>query len=170
MSWFKRVTAAAAATLLLAGCGFHPLNGQASNGDSTVAEMGQVKIELIADRSGQQLRNELLDRLNPNGSPRAPKYRLEVKTTETDSAIAIEKDGTASRSTLSVFATFKLVSLKSGKDVLVGQSAGVNSYSIITNSYATLVGKNDARKRSITGLADDIATRVALYFRRQQPE
>ncbi len=76
------------ATILLYGCGFEPLYVEkkeagswyyGSNFDSSISEeMSQVKIQPIADRFGQIMRNELLDLLTPRGVPKEPKYRLFV--------------------------------------------------------------------------------------------
>jgi LPS-assembly lipoprotein len=164
MSW-SRQAAIALALLVLAGCGFHPLHAQRAGDGSTVGNLAQVKIALIDNRIGQELRNELLNRLNPDGSPRAPRYTLQVKLEQTESALAIDEAGTASRSSLSVTATYKLISLDNGTPLLQGTSTSINSYSIITNSYATLVGQKDAQKRTLRAVADDIALRLSLYFR-----
>ena len=129
--------------------------------------MAQVKIELIENRTGQELRNELLDRFNPDGKPAEPRYRLRVQLREAETAVAIERDDTASRSSLAISAAFTLTSVPDGKVVLQGVSTGLNSYGIITNSFATLVGKQDAERRALRSVADDIATRVSLYFQRQ---
>lgn len=162
--------------LLLAGCGFEPLHAERGNGASTVDQISQVKIDLIEDisppkvhvnsRYDQVLRNELLNRLNPDGKPSRPRYALQIQLSQSESQVAIEPDGTSARTNVSITANYRLISLDDGKPVLHGTSTGVNSYGIITNSYATLVGGQDAHKRALQTVADDIARRVALYFRR----
>lgn len=168
MSW-SRATALIVGLAFLGACGFEPLHGERASGASTVADMSRVKIELINERMGQELRNELFNRLNPDGRSTAPRYSLKVVLNVGESAVSIEKDDTASRSNLSVNATYTLYSLPDGKPVMQGVSTGLKSYGIITNSYATLVARSDALKLSLTSVADDIATRVALYFRRPAP-
>ena len=62
-----RKTGILVVVLCLAACGFRPLYKQntgndiwAYGGTSVVDEMAQIKIPAIADRFGQQLRNDLL--------------------------------------------------------------------------------------------------------------
>lgn len=148
------------------GCGFEPLHAQ-HDGAPGPDELAQVKIELIEDRRGQELRNELLDRFNAGGRPGEPRYRLQVHLRETETPVAIENDGTAARSNLSISAAFALTSVPEGKIVMQGVTTGLIGYGIITNSYATLVGKQDAERRAVRQLADDITTRVSLYLQRQ---
>ena len=152
--------------LAVTACGFEPLHAQ-RDGAPGPDDLAQVKIELIENRTGQELRNELLDRFNPGGKPGEPRYRLQIKLRETETAVAIEKDDTSARSNLSISAAFTLASVPDGKIVLQGVTTGLIGYGIITNSYATLVGKQDAERRAVRQLADDIATRVSLYFQRQ---
>ena len=94
--------------LFLAGCGFSPLYVERESGSkwyynakfdtSIVEEMQQVKVEPIADRFGQQLRNNLLDSLTPKGAPKHPKYRLFVKlTSKRTYDQALRQDITATR-------------------------------------------------------------------------
>ena len=74
---------------LVSACGFEPLYVQRDTSSSwyfggktdtsITAEMSKVKIDPIADRFGQQLRNNLLDLVTPRGMPKNPQYRLQVR-------------------------------------------------------------------------------------------
>lgn len=175
--WWSRQAAVGIALLLLVGCGFEPLHAERRNGISTVDQMSQVKVDPVQDisplrlrlddRYDQVLRNELLKRLNPDGQLGQPRYALQIKLAQSEGQVAIEPDGTSARTNVSITANYRLISLDDGKAVLQGSSTGVNSYGVITNSYATLVGGQDAHKRALQTLADDIVRRVALYFRRK---
>ena len=59
-----------AAAVLLSACGFEPMYG-APRGtpNAAVQGMAETRIALIADRAGQELRNNLLDRMTPLGQP-----------------------------------------------------------------------------------------------------
>ena len=174
-----RAVAVAGALLLVAGCGFHPLNGRDAEGASPVADMAQVKIGEIYEvytrdkvfqanaRYDQILRNRLLDRFNPDGEPSAPTYVLRVNLSESSTETGIQPDGTAARTDVSVSAHFRLIKLMTGTLVTEGDTASIDSYPIVINSYATLVDSQDAQKRAVLSVADDIARRVALYFHAQ---
>ena len=59
--------AAAVMAASLGACGFHPLYGDRSIGAVSTVDLAAVQIDLIRDREGQMLRNELLDRFQPRG-------------------------------------------------------------------------------------------------------
>jgi len=164
--WSFKIAALSLALPVLAGCGFEPVHAQRS-GAPGPDDLTQVKIELIENRRGQELRNELLDRFNPDGKPSEPRYRLRVQLREADAPVAIDKDGTVSRSSLGIYAAYTLISVPDGKVVLQGTSTAFKGYGVITNSYATLVGKQDAERLTLRALADDITDRVSIYFHRQ---
>ncbi|MCM0018613.1 MAG: hypothetical protein NBV67_01330, partial [Tagaea sp.] len=63
---------------ILAGCGFEPLHRATARG-SAADSLAAIRIDPIADRSGQILRNYLLDRLSPRGTPARPDYVLRVR-------------------------------------------------------------------------------------------
>lgn len=147
--------------LLTAGCGFQPVYG---GGAPVRADMAAVEIALIADRSGQLLRNELLDRLTPKGAAQMPRYMLVVELAESKQNLAIRRDDTATRANLILTAQFKLSENVSDDLVLEGRSRSLNSYNISTFEFATLSAETDARRRATRELAQDIATQLALYF------
>lgn len=158
---------AAAALLALAfalpGCGFHPLYGgqRLAIQDESLAS---VRIMSIKDREGQILHNYLLTALNPGGQPRFPAYNLDVQLKQTTVNLGIQKDETATRANMTLNANFTLTRLADGKKVFHGQSQITNSYNILTSHFATIVSQQDATDRAARALADDIKTRLGIYF------
>ncbi len=126
--------------------------------------MAAVEIAFIADRTGQLLRNELLDRLTPAGAAQAPRYLLAVTLSESKQSLAIRRDDTATRANLILTAHFKLSEQPADGVVLEGRSRSFNSYNISTFEFATLSAETDARRRATRALAEDIATRLAIFF------
>lgn len=174
MSSSRRVLARRLAGILaalslagLAACGFQPLygsGGPANEGAS--AELAAVRIEPLRDRVGQQMHNFLRDRLNPGGQPIAPDYRLRVRLTETVTELGVLRDETASRANLKLVADFSLLPFDADAPLFSGQSSSTTSYDILSNPFATTVSEDDARERALREVADDIQTRLALYFQR----
>lgn len=151
------------AALALAACGFQPLYGP-RDASTTSDQLAAVKVELIADRLGQQVRNYLLDRMSPRGEPKAPRYRLAVELSESLQELGFRKDETATRANLVVTADYALIKVGEKKPLLKGISQSANSFNIVNSDYATLVAENDARKRAARRLSDEITTRLAIYF------
>jgi hypothetical protein len=166
----------------LIGCGFEPLNAKRSNTSSTVEQMSDVKIapiqgnidnEYIATgredvaRLGQQMRNALLNTFNPDGAPANPHYELSVSLKLAQTLAAQDPSGLAQTYYVTVTAKYSLITIADRKSVLSGTSAFTNSYGVVENSYSSLTAKQDAERRAMRGIADDIARRTALYFKRQ---
>ena len=153
--------------LLLAGCGFEPLHKPAAHGEATPAQsLAQIQIRPIEGRVGQQLHNLLLDRLNPAGQSRAPAYYLLIGLRKTTTDLGIREDETATRANLRLTATYNLVSAEDNEVVLRGSSFSVNSYNILDLDvyYATTVAEEDAIRRGLREISNDIELRLSTYF------
>ena len=164
-SHFLRATTAASLLLVLAGCGFQPLYAPTDPTRVTPADhLAAVRISPLEGRVGQQLHNLLRDRLNTSGQPRDPSYLLEVALRLSTRKLGIRKDETATRANLTLSARFKLRDLDSKAVLLAGRSVSVNSYDIFDAFYATKVAEDDAARRGLRELADDIGLRLSVYF------
>ncbi len=161
-SWLGLVVVA----VLLAGCGFQPLYGTRDTLRAAQQGFPDVQVALISDRLGQLLRNELLDRINPRGVNRDPRYRLEVSAKETRSDIVILRDDTATFAKFSVEAQWALVDAETNAPVTRGTAQRTASFLISESEFAVLQAEADARRRATTQLAEDIRLRLALYFQR----
>ncbi|HEX4572577.1 MAG TPA: LPS assembly lipoprotein LptE, partial [Dongiaceae bacterium] len=101
-----------ALTSPLAGCGWEPLYGQSQALDGVGGDAGprlaQVHIQPIADRTGQQLYNNLRDRMNPQGVPPDPNYDLIVTLSQISSQQLVSVNQTATRIDTTFTATYNL--------------------------------------------------------------
>ncbi len=152
--------------LVLGACGFRSLYGTDATGDAP-GELATIKIKPIADRLGQQLRNNLLDLLNPRGRPANPRYLLTVGLDQSTQRLAIEKDAFATRANLRLLAKFSLQEPDNPEIVLSGKILVVSSYNILDSEFATLMAEKDAKTRAAREIAHDIRTRLAAFFVRQ---
>ncbi len=173
MSWSRRAVCrfglgivATVALGGLGGCGFRPLHGQQDSQTSVSDSLSSVRIDPLRDRVGQQMHNFLRDRLNPQGQPVSPSYRLRVQLTESVSELGVRRDETATRANLRINADFSLFEFGGGKELFAGRSTSTTSYDILENPFATTVSEEDARERALREVADDIETRLAIYFNR----
>ncbi len=177
--WWSRKTRQAVilgALLGLAGCGFRPLYNQPTGNDpsggyNVQADLATIYILPIKDRIGQQLRNLLLTRLNPKGSPAEPAYDLRIGLSESVQQLGIKKSSFATRANLRISASYNLVAAKgtvdTGGDITVlptGTVLAISSYDISTYEFTTLTARKDARARAVREIADDLRTRFAVYF------
>lgn len=161
----RRALALLVCGLGLPACGFRPLHAP-RGGRGGVADLAFVKVESIADRSGQLVRNELLELLNPHGLAVRQVYLLRVLLEETREGLAFQKDDTVTRRNLSLSGEFILRDLRVDTAVLEGRTRAVAAYNVVQSDYANLIAEKDARTRAASNVAQDIATRVAIYFTR----
>ncbi len=165
MSWSRAFVVVVVLGLGPTGCGFHPLYGRpdvaAKEGPS--AEMAAIRVDMIADRAGQKLRNELVSRFNPRGEPVAARYVLSVKVDETLVGLATSQDGTATFAELTLGAAFTLRG--SGTNVgTSGMAQAVVSSNFLGARYASVAAERDAEDRAIAEVADKITSEVAVYL------
>ncbi len=168
---FKKLTLLAALCLSLPACGFQPIYGKASaSGDPVVAaQMNQVAIASIPDRQGQQLRNHLIDRMYGKGRPSETTATLNVSLRTSEVDLGIQKDSTASRRELNMWAEYMLRD-HDGKKLLAGTAHSVVGYSKLSAQYGTLAAHEDAVDRAVKEVAEQIVNRISLYYATYQEE
>ena len=159
--------------LFVVACGFEPLYVQRKNnglwyfgGDfdvSITSELAKIKVEPIADRFGQQVRNQLLDVLTPLGQPDKPKYLLYVYLRAKDiDQQAMRRDITATRERVRYVVEYSLDS--STETLLKGDSIAFVSYDILANPYSTTMAQKKTEADAAKIIANDIAMRLGAYF------
>lgn len=167
--WWSRIIAAVVAASLLAACGFQPLYGGGKRGPAAT-ELASIRIEPIADRSGQILRNHLLDRLNPYGRPSNPAYILRINLSDSLSGVAVRKSEFPTRTSLRISANYYLTRADTGQSVFSASSAIEGGYNILNSEFATLAAEQDVRERVLREVAFDIEARLAAFFRLRQEQ
>ena len=154
-----------AVSLALAGCGFEPLYGGAA-GQRTVAELAGVRIGDIADRSGQELRNALVDRFGTDVPVTVPRrYRLDVTVPPTALIAGPGARGADVVQPLNVTATVQLVDITSGARVHQFVVTASASVVLVDNPFASTQNSRGTRSALSRVLADQIADRVAAFLR-----
>ena len=108
--------------------------------------------------------------MQPRGPARA-RYSLAVTLTESLTNLGIRKDEVATRTNLALSASFTITELGGAKRIFSGSARSVNSYNILTSDFATLSARDDARRRGVNQLAQEIRKRVSVWLIRtdEQP-
>ena len=169
MSSSRRLATVCVAIVLaaLAGCGFRPLHERPGN--TSITELERIKVDPIADRTGQILRNRLLSKITPDGAPKSPLYVLKVRLRESTRALAIRRDEVATRANLTMTATYTLLSVADNKPVISGTARSIVSYNILTEDFATISSRVNAQQRSVRQLSDEIHKRLSISLSRRPP-
>ena len=159
----KRIVLLAGTSVLCivgAACGFRPLYSEAGGANSKA--LASVSIAQINDRSGQKLRNFLLERMAPGTSGRKSLYTLKIKLQESKTIKNIRKDKSVTRANLSIAADFILTPKVGNRAVFKGTVLSTNSYNVLDSGFATLSAEKDARNRALRSLAEEIRLRVGI--------
>ena len=148
----------------LTGCGFEPIYNA---GTSSVFEsdMREIEISPIKNRIGQQLRNELEQRILPKGRARFSKYILNVTLSKSKQGLAVKKSKNATRANLNFRASYQITRKIDSAVLTSGSSRIVTSYNILTKPFATLMAEKDAIKRATQEISADITTKIATFFK-----
>ena len=170
---YKNVLAVAA-LFFAASCGFEPLYVERTSSsqwyydgkfDTSVKdEMASVKIELIQDRIGQLIRNDLLDKLTPKGEPKHAKYILSVtKINKQEIDQALRNDITATRKKVIYKVSYVLKNAEH-KTLINGNSVAYTGYDILRDPYSTTFAQKKVEKNAAKIIANDISLRLGAYF------
>ncbi len=154
----------------LAACGFRPVYGtqyQAERGVAT-ARLAEIEVSIDSSRYSQLLKAELEDRLNPEHIAADKRFQLQLSLSEINVPLFVAQDGTYGRGNLQYTLLYSLQRKGDSKVVDSGKIQSMSSYAASeTNAiYASHVAQQDARKRGMTDLANDIAMRLGNALER----
>ena len=124
-----------------------------------------VKIGFIENRAGHQLRNRLLDLVNPGGEQPAS-YTLSVNLKENKEDLSIKKSAISTRARLTITANFSLTG--NGKS-FSGATKITTGYNLFKSEYATIVAEQNARSSGVAVIANEIANRVISHLNHEAP-
>jgi len=159
--------------LALGACGFKPLYG---TGDGGGAETGLAHVSIVEpdDRFTQLIRNELLSGVAAQDG--AGLYRLELRQTTSTPAVIRSKAGLNQREMVEATVTFRLTDARTGKLLKEGRTFAnipfdrVGSEETDTpdaqanSEFANVQAEANAGQRAAIQVAEDIRTRLAVYF------
>ena len=166
--WLSRTFATLILLTALAACGFKPLYGTDPSGLSDPqGELATIRVAPIPDRLGQLVRNQLVEYLTPRGQGAQNRYQLNVKLSLSSVGTALAQDESATRYNLTLTSNFTLVDLSTNKKVFVGVARSIAVYNVITSEYATLIARQDAERRAAQDVAEELRTRLGVFFSRR---
>ena len=161
------LSVATAGFLMLGACGFAPLYGTLGRPAADQSDFDSVSIAGIPDRSGQYLRNALMDRLYSQGRPDNARYTLTIEPIrENKTDLDLTKDSTVTRRQLRLTTHMALKDIATGQVVLDRDLLAVNSFNVLFNQYDTTVSEDDVRQNALDDLARQVEVQLALYFKR----
>ena len=135
------------ASLLLAGCGFTPLYGDAGGSPA----LTRISVTTQDDRLGYRLREQLEDALGWDQGAQ-PLYRLTTVTEQSRRPLGRRIDDTATRYELTVRTTWTLTPVAGGAP-LSGTETSTSTYAAADQPYAAIAAQQDGEDRAAAELA-----------------
>jgi len=142
------------AALPLAACGFAPAYGP---GGAAGRLRGRVAVTAPTDRNGFELLRQLEQRL---GMPEAPLFDLSTSVSAGTVSGGITPDNAITRYQLRGSAVWSLSQRSDGARVAGGTARGFTSWSATGSTIAGLAAEEDAARRLMVILADQIVTQI----------
>jgi LPS-assembly lipoprotein len=163
MSWSRRAVLPLL-LLPLGACGFRPLYAER---EETAEEPGlaSIKVLPIKDRIGQMLEMALRQSFNPRGLAVDTRYELSVVLLVSRYDLGIQRDASATRGRIDVYATLVLREATNGKEIYSSRAQSTSSFNLLDDAYSAQVAADDARTRTVRDLTDEIRMRMALFLR-----
>lgn len=170
----KKIGLAVLVLFAVAACGFEPLYVQKTSKEDkwyfdgdfdnyVTDQMAQIKIVVTGGRLGQQIKNNLLDLLTPQGVPTKPKYCLYVNPVqENEYDQALRSDITATRKRIDYRVDYYMT--QDSERVMKGNTVSFVSYDILDNPYSTVISRKKVQQDAAKIMANDIALRLGAFF------
>ncbi len=153
--------------LLVSACGFRPLYGGA---DSATARLPDIFVAPIPERSGQELRLALQQRLAGTSDAQPTGYTLVASYSAAGEAIGIHGDNTSERTRLVGHAHWTLFSVAPlPVQLATGDASTLDGYNIVNEQYfAAGIASDTTQQRIANALADSVAQQLATWFTNHQ--
>lgn len=169
MKRYLRIFLLAATGITLAGCGFRPLYA-AWPGANTQNAFATIAIVSPEDRGDQlvfsALRNTIEAREARGDLP--TQFDLSYFPREQLLPLITNRTDTVLRYSLNLSVEYRLTERASGRVLNQGTVSSYAPYNVSRADFANLTAERDARERAARDAAEQIRTRLALYFERQR--
>ena len=146
----RGASAVALVGLVLAGCGFTPLYGEAGVGSS----LSRIAVTTQEDRLGYRVREQLEDALGRDAS-QPPLWRLQTTVEQSRRPLGRRIDDTATRYELTVRGAWTLTPVGGGLP-LSGVETVTTTYAAADQPYAAIAAQQDGEERAAAELARQI--------------
>ncbi len=158
--------AALAALLALSACGFSPMYG-GQEGAATSAQLDQVFVRNIPERTGQILRESLETQMHASGAPVSELYALNVNYSIATAAIGMLQDTATTRNRMTATATWTLTPIGDpSKTLASGTATAMDAENVIDQQYFAVTLENDTMNRQLSDqVASQITAQIAAWFR-----
>ena len=141
--------------------------GQNADSPAVTQKLGAVSVETIDDRLGQLVRGAIVDRITPAGAPANPLFLLRVHVIEEREDVGIRQDASITRANFRLSAQFTLLEIDTDTVLITGTTWSQTAFDVVQQDFSTVTAELAAQQRLAEEVADEITTRMAVYFDRE---
>ncbi len=126
----------------------------------------------IEGEAGWRVRAALTDRLRAIGLESAgpARYRVNVVLDDAITGFGVRADDSVTRERRTLRARWQLVDAANGTTLVDATAASDSGIDVVGSEFATIAAERTALEQLAQALADQIATRIALYARNRAVE
>lgn len=159
MSWSdRRSFLLLLAPLALAACGFTPaLAPDGASGGAVASIRGSVRADDPKDRNAFDFVARIEERL---GRPSDARYALSYTIRTDTTGVAVTADNRTTRYDLRGALEYRLTEPATGAEIASGRVHGFTGYAATGSTVALLAAEEDAARRLMVILADQVVTRL----------
>lgn len=168
MLWSKRALILICLMLPVA-CGFEPVYrqpGGEQEEEGLQEKLAAIDVLPMPGRMGQELRNTVIDLLNPRAISATPLYKLEIKTEKRSAPADIEKDRRITRYNITFIANYTLTRIDKGTVLDKGTVKLIGGYDALDSRYSTFVAEDFTNNNVISEVAEEIHGRMVTTLRK----
>ncbi|WP_300032692.1 LPS assembly lipoprotein LptE [uncultured Roseobacter sp.] len=140
--------------LALAACGFTPVYSPGGSGSGL---QNRTLVDEPDTENGYLITRRIEERL---GRAADPGYRLSVDVSTRQESLAVDREGDITRFNVLGTADYTLIDTASGRIVTSGSVDNFTGYSATGTTVATIAAEEDAQKRLMVLLADQVIIRL----------
>lgn len=149
----------------LCACSFRPLYGTRGANPGAQALFSSIYVETDdTELVGYELRNAVMELMRCSDDARTAKYRLHFAVKQTREGVSIEPDAAITRYNYTLAVTYTLSDAKTAKVIAKGVENEITGFDVVSSPYSTLVGQQDAQKRSARDIAQRLQIDLAVFF------
>jgi LPS-assembly lipoprotein len=158
-----------AAAGAISGCGFSPLYAETSM-NGAASELALVQLSpIIGPADVSPILEDALRETMPSLGDVTPQYTLDLKLKDQRRSIAVTRSAETTRFNYYLVANYTLRERTTGTVVRRNALNTVVSYGIVSEQYASRIGREDAVRRAALELSRRIELDVALFLKGQAP-
>ena len=144
--------------LVLSSCGFTPVYQQ-QNAETT-AKFAAIEMPEPKDLVEQVFTRNLSNLLNPENLNAPDLYKIDIKISRGDIALAIQEDRTVTRFKVIMTVKYILTEKATGNVIQTASIKREGEYDKVASDYATYISEEDTVRRIVKELAQDARIRI----------